>query len=283
MSKDDLKYFLNSIKANDFKVESEIDINSYLPHMIKHIGDKDMELRDELIYECLYAWICRHMYLDNSTLEKISEEIISEDYLFYKIQLQDEFAIFRRSFSALLLAILVNRHKKSPYLSRERLVKILNSIIKYYYLEKDFRGYDIENGWAHGIAHGADVLYEIVGSIDLNEDILNQILRCFDHIMDSSNNIYNHGEDNRISQVIYSIIFNNASLNKSIEKWIKEQANIRSRKSFIEADNYNKFVMRYNRKSLLRALYFKINKEGLSEESIKIRFLDVIFGAEIKL
>ncbi len=287
MNKEDLKHFLNSIKGSNFKLEADRDVKSYLPHMIKHIGDKDMELRDELIYECLYTWICEHMYIDNETLNKLSEQLISDEYLFYKIQSQDDLAVFKRSFSALLLAVLVSRHNISAFMDKEWLGEILNSIIKYYYLEKDFRGYDLENGWAHAIAHGADALDEIVGAIDVDEEILIKILESFDHLMDSSNNIYKHGEDNRISQVIYSIILKNDSLIKSIEKWIDQQGDIRNRNSYIKADNYNKFVMRYNRKSLLRALYFKIYKENLDnlelDQDIESKLLKAILISETRI
>lgn len=135
------------------------DLQGLIEQMLDEIGSVDAELRDQLIYTMFgrlisegYVTEQQAIYILDRCREKLVEGIgeVESD------------TVFTRSFSALTITLILQKDRQTPFLSTEILFHVFKEGMNYLKLEQDVRGHVPGKGWAHSIAHGADLLTEIV-------------------------------------------------------------------------------------------------------------------------
>ncbi|MCT4792903.1 MULTISPECIES: DUF2785 domain-containing protein [Exiguobacterium] len=136
--------------------ENTVITKELLEQMLYHIGSLDPVLRDELIFSRLAEWVMSGE-LTVTSAKRIVSFVLSPDGLFYKMKTSDDTAVFTRSFSALLLAVVLETDAAHPQLEEQTYEQISNQLLEYLSNEIDFRGFVPGYGWAHSIAHIADV------------------------------------------------------------------------------------------------------------------------------
>lgn len=159
-------------KENDYQAPS--DIFPLVQEMIHNIGSLDAQLRDELIYTTLSNWIPAHA-LTVYELEQILPVVLDENHLHFRLGDTNSDAVFTRSFSMLVISLfypdIENHHFSQRTHSSDQRERILQCT-----KERDYRGYDEVKGWAHAIAHAADVLDDLAQCTELDETDLLTIL-----------------------------------------------------------------------------------------------------------
>jgi len=136
--------------------ENTVISEELLEQMLYHIGSLDPILRDELIFSRLAEWIMSETFTAASA-KRIVSFVLSSDGLFYQLKTSDETAVFIRSFSALLLAVVLEKDAVTPQLGETIYEQLSDQLLMYLNNETDFRGQVPSYGWAHSIAHIADV------------------------------------------------------------------------------------------------------------------------------
>jgi hypothetical protein len=87
-------------------------------------------------------------------------------------------SVYGRSFALLVLASLVERDTESTYLSDSEHESIVTTTLQYLMLEKDFRGYvSDDEGWAHSVAHVADLTSELIQNPTTSNVKLDELLQ----------------------------------------------------------------------------------------------------------
>ena len=106
-----LKELLFKLKNENFANLSDIDVNKLINGMLENIGSIDPDLRDELIYGSFHI-----MFLKTNVLNDYFRDILNvctnNDHLFYKIGEQNSDSVFTRSFSVLLIPLILYKHRK---------------------------------------------------------------------------------------------------------------------------------------------------------------------------
>ncbi|WP_215115557.1 DUF2785 domain-containing protein [Exiguobacterium sp. s80] len=149
--------YLTEDQLKDHLQQVDLEISEVLlEQMLHHIGSLDPVLRDELIYSRLAEWIMSEKFTGSSA-ERIASFVFSQDGLFYHLAQTDETAVFRRSFSALILAVLLEKDATVHVLAESVYDDISSQLLRYLNMEDDFRGFVPTYGWAHSVAHIADV------------------------------------------------------------------------------------------------------------------------------
>ena len=233
---------------HDFKQVSQQEAITLSDQMVDHIGNPDPVLRDELIYSGLATWIMEGKF-DKQYFCKLFNQVLTDQYLFYKIGQKDDDSVFTRSFSVLLLPPIIEVHKKDSFLSKEELFQGLEAVTAYLKQEKDVRGYVPEKGWAHSIAHAADAL-ESFASLDEIEE--QHLIPSFEAIKTAiSRNIpYHHGEDERLIHAIETMLPKVPDC--FFIEWIQSFENILD-----TVESPEDSVVHFNVKTFLRSLYFR--------------------------
>ncbi|MFP7202089.1 DUF2785 domain-containing protein [Lysinibacillus halotolerans] len=132
-----------------------------IENMLNNIGYPEDELRDKLNYR-LFIELLADNLLTTTQMKHLTETLKGADFLYASIGERDSDLVFTRSFSALWLCGLLNVDSQIRFLSDEEAKGILEEAVHYLSKENDVRGFVHEKGWAHAIAHGADLATSIV-------------------------------------------------------------------------------------------------------------------------
>lgn len=178
------------------------DLVPELEHMLAAI---DPTVRDDLAYNVLEAWIVRTRLLDPAPLRGLAERLASR--LSAPTIADESDAIFGRSFSALILALIARRELDTPFLDDAALAALLTALTNYAAHETDLRGHVEGRGWAHAPAHTADALAVLAQHPRLTaaqagailEAVLGFTVRRHGHNL-------HHGEDSRLAQPVLVLI-----------------------------------------------------------------------------
>ncbi len=248
-----LKERLGQIAKDEFRVDSDAERWTLALTMTLFIGSPDSELRDGLIYPAFYTWILKHELFTAVQLHQLLDLAIDENHLFYRLGEKGTDAVFTRSFSALLLPLLLIAHRKRPFLTQLEIVNLKETVIRYLELEQDVRGYVGEKGWAHAVAHAADALDDLALCQELGADDLRDILAAIQQKIGTDNYVFVHEEDERMGTAVTSLLSRQALDETEINDWI------RSFIPFVAEVEAGPTSSRYlNVKNFLRSLYFRL-------------------------
>lgn len=258
---------LEEVAKNRYELDNEEYAYKLLPLMIKYIGDVDPHLRDDLIYSTFCQWISEKKYFPNEELRKMLNIAIDDDHLFLGIGKENDDSILTRSFSALLINLLLEADNNNTYLSLDEFDKVSDSLIRYFNEEKDLRGYSEDKGWMHGAAHGSDALCEVVISEKCNESTALKVLDSIEHILNNKKYLLFNEEDERMTRVVFIIAVKNKITTEKMCKWINDLGKNISKKYSME-----QYIQKCNTKNFIRSLYFSFMHNEKTKQYTELLF-----------
>lgn len=251
MEREAFKNLLRTIKDNNYEVPDGIRPFDLSLEMMDYLGDTDGELRDILALSILENWMLK----DILSIEEIHEIIhisLDEKHLMYGLGRIDD-SVFARTFSVLIIAIAVYKHRNNRYLSKEEVSNILEKVIKFYNEDKDVRGYIEGKGWAHGAAHGADALDELARCEEVGYEDLKRILDAIHKKINIGYYGYIHQEDERMVTAVSAVLERKLIPEAEITEWID------SFKEITKIGQYpHDMIIQVNIRNFLRSLYFRL-------------------------
>ena len=165
-----LKAILTEL-LNMNELERQAYMNEHADHLIKdmieYIGYPEDEMRDKLNYR-LFIELLSGQLFSHEQMAHMASTLKGENYLFRSIGERDTDTVFTRSFSALWLSNLLNVDRQLRFLNEEEATSVLEVSSHYLGKENDVRGFAGEKGWAHSIAHGADLSSAIISHPSFN-------------------------------------------------------------------------------------------------------------------
>lgn len=238
---------------------SKEDIMSVTEGMLDNIGDLDPVLRDDLIYTVFARMILNDVY-SKEQLKHITQVLLDKDHLFCEIN-ENSNKVYTRTFSVLMLAPLVYKHRQDPFYSSEEVNSLFTSVVDYFIQEQNLNGYNELHGWAHSVAHTADVFDELALCNEVSKADLSKLLDAIQRKIAVGSYVYRHGEDDRLVTALSSVFSRELFTNDEIIEWIRSFDDIPRYESFIES-----FASKTNIKNLMRSLYFTLFKESKFKE-----------------
>lgn len=273
------KLFWKSIQENDCNIPEGHTVKSLTPELLSFLGSTDPELRDELAYAILVEWVDGDLYAPDELRQIISD--LSAN-LEIGIGETETDTVFLRAFSVLGLALIVSYDNKKSFLTSEEIAEILDKGLLYLAAEKDPRGYVPVKGWAHALAHTADLLLVLAESqhTDASQHlhILNGIS---DKLMVVSNWVYVHGEDDRLSRAVLEILQRGTLPITNLQEWLNSLLVPNDgawKGAWTKEDSTRAF---FNVRNFLRSLYLQVATED--EFPLKDELKQVIVDAIQKL
>jgi len=217
---------IKSIMENNFQIPSESSLMEITPMLIEKLGSIDSDIREGCL-EILFAWIMNGEY-DNTTLISLGDQLISLTHTGLGQEISD--LVFLRAFTALEVAgILVFDEKcekgeikgRNAFLTSEIVKRWFNTALEYYKQERDYRSFIIGKGWAHSIAHGADLLRDFAKHRLIQKEEILQIFQVFKQKLASpSLIIFNGKEELRIASAVYTALLRNKLDIHEINHWL---------------------------------------------------------------
>lgn len=254
LSESELKERLIACSGTEGKLPAPDELDVLVPAMLEHIGSIDSELRDDLIYSLFGRWILREGIVSETQCREILAAILDEKHLLYKIGEKDTDSVFTRSFSVLLLPLLLIKHRRAPYLSLEELNALKGALLRMAREEKDRRGYVEGRGWAHAVAHTADALDDLAQCVEFGESELREILSVLRPLITGNEFVYGFGEDERMATPVIALLRRELIPIAEMESWIRGLVEVIEAEKSIPARQ----VKRSNVQNFLKSLYFRI-------------------------
>jgi len=281
----ELKQQLIQIRDNDYNISNNVEVDGLITDMLKFIGHTDAELRDELIY-LTFSTLINNKTLSTAQIKHILTICLDEQHLFFGIGEKDMDSVFTRAFSSLPISVaLWFNQNETPFLAAKEILDIKNIVMRYISQEKDCRGYVDGKGWAHAIAHIADVLGHLAessktvddGEFSVGRDSLLEILNAVKIMICNKDCVYTAEEDERLAVPVMDVIYREILTTDEFIGWV-DSFNMTDtewkRSSF--PDSYRQYV---NCKNFMRSLYFKLLSDGDYEEICK-SILDFLVESE---
>jgi hypothetical protein len=184
----------------------------------------------------------------------------------YRIGEKDTDSVFARSFSALLLPLLLIRHRHTAHLSPEELNTLKESLLRLANEEKDRRGYVEGRGWAHAVAHIADALDDLAQCVEFGKDELREILSVLRSLIKENTFVYGFGEDERMVTPVIALLRRGLIPAAEMEAWIRGLGEAVGKEKSMPM----KQVKRNNVKNFLQSLHFRIKWAGVTPDLLPV-------------
>jgi hypothetical protein len=249
--------FWQSIVEAHYAVPQGQQASELLPVLVTTLGAPDPVMRDEYGYEILEAWIGRGVY-PAAELRVLGHQMASN--LKVGITEPGSDAIFLRTFSALILACVLEYDHLHPFLEEQEVRAWLEAGLQYLEQEQDLRGYVQGKGWAHSAAHTADLLMMLAQSRYLSVSDLQRILTAIaDKVRKRVAHVYLYDEDERLAYAVRKVLQRNLLEMPFLTVWLDRLTALDGLSRWREARLKETDVSAYtNIKNFVRSLYFQL-------------------------
>lgn len=210
--------FWQQVLESEMAVPSERPLNELTAELVTMLGSPNPVERDEIAYSVLASWISEGVYDD--LLVTFGDSLA--DALGTGIGQHDDDSVFRRSFSALVLAACISRDNVAHVLPVDAVLAWADKSLSWFTREQDLRGRVPDKGWAHAVAHGADLLGELAQSRHLGAMHLGVLLEVIgERMLLSSSRLLTDGEDDRAAAATLLILQRNLVSAEQLDSWVE--------------------------------------------------------------
>jgi len=245
--------FWQQVMADGLRVPHGRPLDDLTAELVTMLGSTDPALRDGIAYPALATWISRGVYDD--LLAGLGDGMVAG----LTIGLGDSgtSTVFRRSFSALVVAECIERDVVVQRMAGGKILEWGDRIATWFIREKDLRGYVPGQGWAHAVAHGADAIAALAGSPHLGKAELTVMLDVLaDRLLLPGRELFTAGEPDRMAAATMRVLRRNLVPLSVLEPWIARLANAASYPPHADVDPY---LSTGNPEAFLRALYLQLS------------------------
>ncbi len=199
-------------------VPSDRPLDELTAELVEMLGHPNPRLREDVAYPILTAWLDEGVYDD--LLSGLGNGLVPG--LQYGLGHDGDSSVIRRSYSALMLAEILGRDNDRQLLGASSVLEWGDRATSWYVREQDHRGWIPEQGWAHAIAHGADLLAALARSRHFGRLELTVLLDVIaDRVLTPTSYIWRHGEDDRLAFAVMALLHRNSLDTSLVEPWLK--------------------------------------------------------------
>jgi Protein of unknown function (DUF2785) len=195
--------FWRAIVQDHYTPPPGSDVPALVEELTGMLSSADPELRDDIAYSTLASWIYQQKIVGPGALRSLIERLVAN--LRRGIGERDTDGVFGRSFSALVLSVVVARDNADPFLDADGWRQIETAALAYLAAEQDLRGYDSDKGWMHAAAHTADLLKFLGRSGHLEAADQGRFLDAIANKLTTASVVFTHGEDERLARAVLSL------------------------------------------------------------------------------
>jgi Protein of unknown function (DUF2785) len=196
---------------------SDLPLDTLTSELVRFLSSPDPELRDQIGYSLLVHWILDERRYSPKQLRALIREL--------GIQLfsgaGDPTGVFGRSFATVTLAAIVDADIQSSFLTVGEIGELLFLALKGFAEELDWRGYVPGNGWAHSVAHSADLLGNLASHHFVGEEQLISILTAISQKLQTPEApVLSHHEPSRLAFAVFVALQREVVSIDFVESWL---------------------------------------------------------------
>ena len=232
--------------------------------LLEHLGDPSPEIRDNLVFTSLARGIQEELFTQEQ-FHFISETIISDEGVEKEID-KIGLSTLDRSFRALIYANLLSADANQQSIFYQGLKAdiryiLLDQGLHYLLKEKDTTGFSSQYGWVHAVAHGADLLTEVVCHPEFPNKKVHEGLNILGQVFKRISIRFIDDEDWRLARVLYEPILQGKIEQEQVASWIKTlDFPIEEREDFYKFSNL---------RSCLLEVYIQLDQRDFLQDELK--------------
>lgn len=251
--------FWDQVIANGLEVPKDRPLADVTEELTRMLGDPDPRVRDEIAFPALATWIDEGVYDD--LLVGLGDGIATG--LAEGLGNVDD-SVFRRSWSAAVLAEIVDRDTSALLLAPDVVLRWGDQLMTWLCREQDLRGFVPGRGYAHAVAHGADTLGALARSPHFGRLELIVVLDVIaDRLLLPTEEFLTAGEDDRLAFATMHLLCRNLLGLDVLTPW----ANRLAAGATPSGDpDHHPFHVAGNVQSYLRSLYLQLAVGDLKPE-----------------
>jgi hypothetical protein len=210
--------FWQQVLESDMAVPRTRPLNELTAELVTMLGSGNPVERDDIAYPVLASWITEGVYDD--LLISFGDSLC--DGLMLGLGGHDDDTVFRRSFSALVLAECVRRDNVAHVLPVDTVLNWADRSLGWYVREQDLRGWVDQSGWVRAVANGADLLAALAQSRHMGAMHLGVLLDVIgERMMFSTTRVLTDGEDDRLATAALMILQRNLVPPDHLDTWVE--------------------------------------------------------------
>jgi hypothetical protein len=268
--------YWSQVKAGGLAVPEDRPLAELTTELTTMLGSPDPHMRDGLAYPMLATWIDRGVYDD--LIVGLGDGMAAG--LTVGLGEQHTDSVFRRTFSALVLAECIDRDNLQGLVPATKLLEWGDHIATWYLREQDVRGFVPGKGWAHAVAHGADAIGVLARSVHFGRNELTVLLDVIgDRVLAPVDAPFVHGEPDRMALATMTVLRRNIVPLSVVEPWVARiAAGAQASELRSYAADADPFLTTANAESFLRALHLQLALSPITPE-IRPDLLLVVMSA----
>jgi Protein of unknown function (DUF2785) len=227
------------------------------PELLSWLGSTDAELRDEFAYRILAAWVEREQFQPEQLRDMVRQML---DNLHIGLGERDTDSVFLRSYSTLVLMEIVAYDNAHPFLEPSEVASVLDQVLEYLRKERDLRAWVDGPGWAHAVAHTADLLMMLARNLQLGAADLERLLDGIaDRLLEPSGVVLVQHEDERLAYAVLNVLRRGLVGGAARDRWLDRFVRPSGHESWRAV--YTSEIasaIRANVTSFVRSLYFQL-------------------------
>ncbi len=254
--------YWNQVRSAEMAVPTDRPLPDLTAELTTMLGSVDPVERDEIAYPILATWLSAGVYDD--LLSGLGDGMAAG--LTRGLGESGTDSVFRRSFSALMLAECLARNNSESLLPGAKILEWGDRLSGWLVRERDVRGFVPGRGWAHAIAHGADALGVLAESTHLGLNELTVLLDVIaDRVLEETPAPLTSGEHDRLARATMTVLRRRLVPLRIIEPWLARIAAAATARVPAGRDPY---LTTGNPEAFLRALHLQV---ALAPEPIDVR------------
>ncbi len=244
--------YWRQVLERGLEVPTDRPLDELTAELTRMLGSTDPAVRDRTAYPALGTWIDRGVY--DELLPGLGDGMAAG----LEVGLGEDGtdSVFRRAFSVLVLATVIERDTQELLVPAEQVLRWGDQIVGWYLREQDLRGYVPGKGWAHTVAHGADAIAALAGSRHFGVPELTVLLDVLADRLTISDTALLCGEPDRMAQAVLEVLRRDLVPLRVVEPWIRRVARLAGTDP-IRGD-VDPYAATNNAQQLLRALYLQL-------------------------
>ncbi len=184
------------LKQTKFEVASPDERNRLATTLLSCLDDPDPAVRDGVVFEALFTWL-RGKALTSETILALDESLRRT------LDGEEDRGGFRLSFAALALSEVARADRVEPVFSESRRAELVALAARSLIRVKDYRGFDADAGWRHGVAHGSDLVLQLALNPQVTADGLRSLMDAIrSQVAPPGTVFYTFGEPERLARAV---------------------------------------------------------------------------------
>jgi hypothetical protein len=244
------KQELLALRTREFALADDAARQKLALGLLACTGSPDPVLRDQVMFEALATWL-RAGQISAATRDAMLAQLLP--------QIQPDYpdpSGVQRPFAALALSELARVDRVAPYLDAAQRQVLLQAASTYLQTQRDYRGYDEQLGWRHGIAHGSDLLMQLALNPALNRAQLDQILAAVASQVAPSGHFYIYGEPERLARPVQYALARGIYSTAEWQAWLAQISSPAPLANWDQAfESQAGLAKRHNTRAFLLGLY----------------------------